>query len=220
MRMSLSSEELTEYVVRQLTSLFPDGGAVEGALTRPVGHALERIEHCFSRMNLKYFTEGGQTRFDHLHTDQYAMFLYLLSNSIHRMGEDPRLATKIYALNKALHGIDAFYEVELPEVFGFQHPIGTVLGRAKYGNYFFVYQGCSVGSNLDGVYPTIGEGVVMFGRSAVIGSSKVGSNCWLSVGTVLIDATTPGDSVVFGRSPNLVVKPTERSVLRDIFGCH
>jgi serine O-acetyltransferase len=219
MQMSLSGKELTVYVVRQLTSLFPDGGVVESALARPVSDALERTEHCFSRLNLKYFTEGGQTRFDHLHTDQYAMFLYLLSNSIHRMGEDPRVATRIYALNKALHGVDAFYEVELPEVFGFQHPLGTVLGRGKYGNYFFVYQGCSVGSNLDGVYPTIGEGVVMFGGSAIIGASIVGSNCWLSVGTVLIDAAAPSDSLVFGRSPNLVVKPTKRSVVRDIFGC-
>lgn len=217
MRTTLTRDELTSYVARQAGALFPDGRGTPAELVAPVTRALERVEQCFSRINLKYFRDGGETCFDHLHTDQYAMFLYLLSNSVHRMGGDPRLASKIYALNKALHGVDAFYEVELPEVFVFQHPVGTVLGRATYGNYFFVYQRCSVGSNLDGASPTIGEGVVMFGGSAIIGSSTVGNNCWLSVDAVVMDATVPGDAAVFGRSPDLIVKPTRRNVTRDLF---
>ena len=44
------------------------------------------------------------------------------------------LASKAYCLNKALHAIDVFYEVELPEIFFLEHPLGTVLGRAKYSN--------------------------------------------------------------------------------------
>src|SRR5205823_183490 len=103
------------------------------SLAQPVDRAVERAEHCFSRINLKYFNDGATTRFDHLHTDQYAVFLYLLANTIFRAGGDTRLAAKVYALNKALHGVDAFYEVELPSVFAFQHPVGTVLGRGRYG---------------------------------------------------------------------------------------
>lgn len=217
MQTTLSRDELTSYVTRQAAALFPDGQSAVGELAAPVARALERTEHCFSRINLKYFKDAGETRFDHLHTDQYAMFLYLLANSVHRMGGDPRLASRIYALNKALHGVDAFYEVELPEVFFFQHPVGTVLGRANYGNYFFVYQRCSVGSNLDGTYPTIGEGVVMFGGSAIVGASTVGDNCWLSMGAVVMDAAVPANSTVFGHSPDLILKPTLRNVVRDLF---
>jgi serine O-acetyltransferase len=217
MHLTLNPIELTAYVARQVGSLYPDRPVAAEELAPPLARTLERTEHCFSRINLKYFQEAGQARFDHLHTDQYAMFLYLLSNTVHRMGGDPRLASKIYALNKSLHGVDAYYEVELPEVFGFQHPVGTVLGRGRYGNYLFVYQRCSVGSNLDGVYPTIGEGVVMFGGSAIIGASTVGNNSWLSVGTVVMDQEVPGNSVIFGRSPNLVRKPTRRDVVRDLF---
>ena len=217
MEMTLSRDDLTRYVTRQAAAFFPDGQRPADELARPVARALERTEHSFSRINLKYFRESGAARFDHLHTDQYAMFLYFLANSVHRMEGDPRLASRIYALNKALHGVDAFYEVVLPDVFVFQHPVGTVLGRANYGNYFFVYQRCSVGSNLDGIYPTIGEGVVMFGGSAIIGGSTVGDNCWLSMGTVVMDASVPADSTVFGRSPDLTVKPTRRNVVRDLF---
>ncbi|HEV8537159.1 MAG TPA: hypothetical protein VGR87_15755 [Candidatus Limnocylindria bacterium] len=217
MQTTLTPSELTSYVEQQVSTFFPDGAVGVGALSPAVVRALERTEHCFSRINQKYFTEAGQTHFDHLHTDQYAMFLYMLANSIHRMGGDPRLASKIYALNKALHGLDVFYEVELPEVFAFQHPVGTVLGRGRYGNYFFVYQRCSVGSNLAGTYPTIGEGVVMYGGSAIVGASTVGDNCWLSLGSIVIDAAVPSRSVVFGRSPDLAIKRTDRDVVRDLF---
>jgi len=217
MRSSLSGDDLASYVARQASAFFPDTALSAGSLTAPVRSAIDRLERCFSVVRRKYFAVDGESTFDHLHTDQYAMFLYLLANSIHRAGGDSRLAKKVYALNKALHGIDAFYEVELPEAFLFQHPVGTVLGRGRYGNYFFVYQRCSVGSSVDGAYPTIGDGVVMFGGSAIIGASTVGNNCWLSVGATVLDTDVPADSVVFGRSPNLTVKPTRRNVVRDLF---
>jgi serine O-acetyltransferase len=100
----------------------------------------------------------------------------------------------------------------------FQHPVGTVLGRAEYSDYLLVYQRCSVGANLTNTYPIIGPGVVMFGGSAVIGACRIEGNCWLSTGSLVMDAHIPDSSVVFGRSPALVVKPTERNVMRDIFG--
>ena len=59
------------------------------------------------------------------------------------------------------------HEVELPDIFLFSHPLGTILGRARYANYFLVYQHCTIGSNLDGIYPTFGEGVAMFGGKNV-----------------------------------------------------
>jgi serine O-acetyltransferase len=102
-------------------------------------------------------------------------------------------------------------------VFAFQHPVGTVLGRGTYGNYFFVFQRCSVGSNRAGEYPKIGEGVVMFGGSAIIGASVVGDDCWLSLGSIVMDAQIPDRSVVFGHSPQLTIKPTSRDVVRDLF---
>jgi serine O-acetyltransferase len=217
MRTTLAATDLARYVSGQMSAFFPDEAVQARALLPAVSKALERAEHCFTRVNQKYFRRDGVVYFDHLHTDQYSMFLYLLANSLHRMEGDTQLAAKAYALNKALHGIDAYYEVELPSVFAFQHPVGTVLGRARYGNYFFVYQRCSVGSNIAGEQPTIGEGVVMFGGSAIIGSARIGSGCWISLGTTILDATVPPRSVVFGRSPHLTIKPTSRDVVRDLF---
>ena len=229
MHLSLERERLTGYVAAQVSAFAPDA-LVAGATLQPyIDAALERVEHCFSRLKVKHYSaigsrdQGGpvkpvnNVRFDHLHTDQYSMFLYLLSNTIYRKGGSPDLAAKVYGLNKALHAIDVFYEVELPEVFGFQHPVGTVLGRATYGNYFFVYQRCSIGSNMEGRTPVLGEGVVMFGSSAVIGDCTIGANCWLSFGALVMDANVPANSVVFGQSPHHVAKPTRRDVLSHLF---
>lgn len=214
---SLGPDELAAYVASQVGAFFPDERVDAAQLARPLARALERAEHCFSNVGRKYFAQDDRTVFNHLNTDQYAMFLYLLSNTVFRMEESPSIAAKVYALNKALHSIDAFYEVELPDVFLFQHPVGTVLGRATYGDYFCAYQRCSVGASLDGAYPTIGRGVVMYGGSAIIGAARIGDNCLLSVGTTVMDADIPSNSVVFGASPGLSVRSTSRDVVRDIF---
>jgi serine O-acetyltransferase len=217
MIISLDKTDLTSYVVRQLNSYFPDKSVTVQGLSSYVKHALERVEYCFSHINIKYFFDGQQTHFNHLHTDQYAMYLYFLSNTIYRLEGEPAIASKVYALNKALHAIDVFFEVELPDIFAFQHPVGTVLGRGKYSNYFYVYQRCSIGSNLKGEYPTLGEGVVMFGGSGVIGNSVVGENCWLSVGSLVMNMDVPANSIVFGCSPENSIKATQRNVVRDLF---
>jgi serine O-acetyltransferase len=215
---SLAAGDLTAYLGRQLANMFPDGSPT-GDLRSDVDAALARLDHSLTRTRVKYFSSSGQATFSHLHTDQYAMFLYLAGRAAFVERGDTATAAKLYALNKALHAIDVFYEVELPQIFAFQHPVGTVLGRATYGDYFFVYQRCSVGSSLATDYPVIGSGVVMFGGSAIIGRSTIGANSWLSVGATVMDQEVPGNAAVFGRSPDLVIKPTRRNVVRDLFGC-
>lgn len=211
---TLGKPEFAAYIARQLAHFFPDETVAPAALEPAVGDALDRMGHCLARLRGKYFEQGC---FDHLHTDQYAMFLYFVGRALFLRKDDPALAAKLYALNKALHSIDAFYEVALPDVFLFSHPLGTVLGRARYSDYFVVYQHCTVGSNLDGTYPTLGEGVAMYGGSAVIGDCTIGANTALSYGTVVMEENVPANSVVFGRSPSLVVKPSRRNVIEDRF---
>lgn len=216
LRLSLSSADLASYLAAQISHTLPDR-RLEGRQVRPaLDAALERMEYCVDRLRQRYHHDDQGARFDHRHTDQYAMLLYLVSNAAFKM-EDIALAAQAFALNKALHGLDAFYEVELPSVFAFQHPIGTVLGRAHYADYFFVYQRCSVGSSLEGETPRFGEGVVMFGGSAVIGDVTIGSNVWLSVNATVMAGRIPDDSVVFGATPHVTVKPTTRNVRRDMF---
>lgn len=123
--------------------------------------------------------------------------------------ENNSLKDKFYYLNKILHSVDIYSEVELPPVFFLEHPLGTVLGRAEYGNNFFAMQGCTVGGN-KGKYPIIGENVKMFSNSKVLGDSHIGNNVWLSANTYVKDELIPNNSIVFGSTPNLIIKELKK----------
>jgi serine O-acetyltransferase len=217
-KLSLERADLVVYVRRQFENLFPDGAAL-GDLPDFVAQALDRVEHCFSRVRLKGYADADGATFFHRHTDQYAVFLYYLANSAFAEKPGHPIADKAYALNKALHGLDAYYEVALPEIFAVQHPVGTVLGRATYNDYFLCYHNCTVGANLDNDYPSFGRGTVMYGGSRVIGRTTLGDNTFVSTGAIIIDGgKLAGDGIVYGIHPNTRASPTKRNVIRDIFG--
>ena len=218
MHLSLNQADLAQYVRKQFENAFPDGADL-GDLPKFVELALGRVEYCFSRVRLKGFFADGQARFSHGHCDQYAIFLYYLANTAFREKPGHPVADKAYALNKALHALDAFYEVGLPDVFAVQHPVGTVLGRASYSDYFICYHNCTVGANLDNDYPSFGRGIVMYGGSRVIGKTAVGDNSFVSTGAIIIDGgALEADSVLHGIYPKAGRSRTERNVVRDIFG--
>ena len=195
---SLKDSELASYVARQLNNVFPDARPVADDDIRTIlTPTMARTEHCFSHVDNKYFFDGRHAVFNHLHGVQYAMFLYLAAHTAHRMGVADDIPSKLFLLNKSLHGIDAYYEVDLPSVFLFVHPIGTVLGRGRYGDYFIAYQRCGVGSNHD-VYPELGEFVTLRPGSSVLGRCKVGRNCTLAAGSLLLDTDLPDDTVYIG----------------------
>lgn len=219
MEMTLPVDRLVAYLHQQLTAIYPDGdGARPDDVRRFVVPALERVETCFSANAAKGFGPAGSARFNHRHSDQYAIFLYYVANTAFRLAPGDPVAEKAYGLNKFLHGVDAYFEVELPDVFLLVHPVGTVLGRASYGEYFCCYQNVTVGSNLSGDKPAIGPGVVLFGGSRVIGKTRIGANCMVSTGAVLIDQHVPDDSLIFGTTPGNVVKPSRRNVKQHLFG--
>ena len=89
------------------------------------------------------------------------------------------ICEKIFLLNKKLHSCDIFYEVKLPSVFLLVHPLGTVLGRGNYSDFFVAYQRCGIGSNHH-IYPTLGKYVTMRPGSAILGNSKIGDNCQIA----------------------------------------
>lgn len=217
MKTTLSTADLTTYVGRQMRHLFPDEADLTD-LPKFVARALERCAHCFAHIGVKGYRDGDGARFNHRHTDQYATFLYYLANSAHRHSPGHPMAEKAYALNKALHAIDAFYEVTLPKVFLLVHPIGTVLGRGTYADYFCCYHNCTIGANARDEYPVFGPGVVMYSGARIVGNTTVGANTFIGTGTIVRDAgVLPANAVLFGISPHASTRPTPRSVITDVF---
>lgn len=209
----MTPDGLCAYVSRQLNLYFPDKHLISPQQLRPiVDEALERTRACFAGIEKKKFRADGQVMFNYLHPDHYAMFLYLLSNTLSRRDRANPLAFRLFYLNKVMHGLDAYHDAELPEVFQFMHPLGTILGHARYGNYFCVYQGCSVGSDEDGVFPEIGEHVILYAGASVIGHSKIGNNVVIGAGAMVLNRDIPANKVVLGGSREVDMRDNNRHV--------
>jgi serine O-acetyltransferase len=207
-----SRELLLGYLQRQLQNFFPDGREHHALLDARLDQALDRLAHCIGAVRL-----WREDEFDVLHSSQYATFLYYLANTLHRHGAERALCNKLFLLNKALNGIDLFYEIEMPPVFFIGHSVGIVLAKARYGNHLVLYQNCTVGKN-HGSAPVLGDGVVLYPHSAVIGDCQVGNRSVIAQGTSVIGRDTPGDCLVFqaaGRTLKFA-KP-KRDILADIF---
>lgn len=185
-------------VARQANALFPDEQEVPTEDLRVSAEAaMERLEHCFSRIDNKYFFDGRFAVFDHLHGDQYAMWLYLLSNQLYRDHAPEQWCKKLFLLNKSLHGCDIYFGVNLPSVFLLVHPLGTVLGRGEYSDYFIAYQRCGIGSNHD-KYPRLGRHVTLRPGSSVLGACVVGDNVTIAAESLLLDSDLAGNSTYIG----------------------
>ena len=205
MELTIAKQDLFELVSRQLSSLYLLQPGERDALKGVLEPVLDRLGRCFSRIRCKGFLVDGKPCFNPFRTNQYCAFLYLLSRAARADAENTDLADKIYALNKALHAVDLLYDTELPESFVADHPLGTVLGRATYGNFFSFQQHNTIGNNY-GRYPVIGEHVTLLAGASVVGDCRIGDNCWIAAGTFVKDQDVPDNSIVFGRSPDLVVK--------------
>lgn len=195
---TLTHDQITRYVVNQTNKFFPDGRDVSFDDVYPaVPRTIQRLEHCFSHIKNKYYFNGRKVLFNHLNGDQYATWLYLLSNELFINRCSREICEKIFLLNKALHGCDIFFEVQLPSIFMLVHPVGTVLGRAIYSDFFVVYQRCGIGSN-KGAYPNLGENLTMRPGSSILGACKIDANCQLASGAMLVDTNVEKNTLVFG----------------------
>ena len=213
---TIPKEDIFKLVIKQLESFFPVLTSKEHKdLEACFDKGLKKCEYNFSHSENKYFTtviEGEKiTRFDPCHSIQWMTFLYYLSHELYLMKS--KLCDKVYYLNKVMHSVDLFYAVELPAAFCAEHPLGSVMGRAVYGENFFFYQGCTIGGFhcKDGsiVYPTIGDNVRMFANSSVLGNSHIGNNVKIGAGALIKNQDVPDGCVVFGSSPNIIIKQSK-----------
>ncbi len=139
----------------------------------------------------------------------YCIFLYELSRSIFATYGVCELADKVYYLNKSLNSVDLYYQIDLPNIWSCEHPLGSVLGRAKYSDGLMFYQGCTIGGNGkvgEELYPVIGHNLTMFSNSKIIGKAHIGDNVIMAANSYVIDTDIPSDSIVFGQGKNISIK--------------
>lgn len=214
---ALPPDRLETYLLRQLATFFPDDApGSSGNLRLAVDRALAHAEICFAKVRDPRFRRDGAPFFDHLHSDQNSMFLYWVAHEAGKLNLPSWVPTKLYLLNKALHGLDVFHEVELPAIFLFGHAIGSVLGRAQYDDFLVVTQNCTVGG-VGSDYPVIGRGVVMSSGVNILGSARIGDDVYFGAGAMVVNESISGGTTVVGRKPHLRIWPSKRASWREFF---
>lgn len=201
------NESLVKLLVKQISNFWDITQKEIELLNQYTNTVMRRCDICMQGIDNRYFNARV---LNPLHSGQWCIFLYYFSNTLSSFG-NKELADKVYYLNKVMNGIDIYHEVQLPNVFFLEHPVGSVLGRAKYGDNFFAMQHCTVGGNIDRKtgelnYPIIGSNVKMYSGSKVIGKSIIGDNVTLAANTYIKDEVIPNDKIVFGQSPKIVLK--------------
>lgn len=204
---SLNNEQLAVYITNQINIFFPDPFPIQQSeVLKAVEFAEERIFYCFHNILKKYFNDQEITNFNHLISDQYCMYLYMLSNTYYKETGEELLPTKLYLLNKTLHSVDIYFTSNLPDIFLLVHPLGTIIGRATFSDYFIAYQGCTVGCLNEGIFPTFKGKTIMYANSNVLGACTIGDNVCFAAGTMLINKDIEDNKIVLGQSPQLLIR--------------
>ena len=183
--LSMAMEDFTNYAMNQINTFFPDRNVlrVDDLSQKAFSLAYDRTFHCFNHIALHAYTRDGSTYLSHLHSDQYTMFLWYLSNSLYEIFHDDAYAQKVFFLNRALGGFICMYDAKMPDIFLVIHGVGAILGKAAYSNFFVCYQGITVGA-IRGEYPSIGRGVSILPGAKVIGKCMIGDGATFAANTV------------------------------------
>ncbi len=219
MLLSLDKIELMDYTSNQLNHFFPDRNNVNlNKVSHLMDLALDRLDYCFKHVAFQRYNKDGITLFNHLYSDHYLMYTWFLANTLWKEEDDILIASKLYYLNKALHGLDCMYDTQLPEIFLLFHSAGTMLGKASYADYFVALQGCTVGSHKNN-YPVIGKGVSLAANSSVIGNCIIGARCTISTRTTIFQKDIADDSTAFidFETGQLKIKQTKECFAQQFF---
>lgn len=211
------------YIEKLLKIYFPDKKKhliSKKKLKQIIDFAYERQEYCISNIHDKYFNQNGKVFFNHLNSDHFCAFLYFVGNSAYKLKADKTLLDKFFYLNKIINSVDIFYSVELPSIFALAHPIGTVLGRAKYQDYLYVYQNVVVGGiykNGSISYPKLGKGNILYSNVSLLGKANIGDNVIFGSNTFVQNKNIKSNSLVYGQYPNNKIKKLNVKVIDKYF---
>lgn len=205
---------LVDYTTAQCANVVPDGreAAFRKVVDAHLDEALERLHRCINAC-----TPWRPDEFNILQSSQHCIYLYYLSNTIWRRSGETAAATRLFLMNKAFNGIDLFYEIAMPEAFYIGHSVGIVLAKATYGNHLVLYQNATVGRHKTDI-PVLGERVILYPGSAVVGRAVVEDGAVLSQGTRAINRRVPANQMAFAAAGgDLAFRPTPDDLIREYF---
>lgn len=199
MKMSLSANELSNYVRRQIEYFMPDEYRYsEKKFFKATEIALDRCETCFKHILLPGYHNKQEVNFSHFHMDQYATFLYFLGNTLWNEYQEKDICDRLLNLNRILNGFFLSYKCPMPNIFILAHPVGSVIGNAQYSDGLYISQNVTINTHTDEegkLDLKIGKGCFMGAGAKIIGNEAIGDRVSIGVDTLIYNRKIADDSV-------------------------
>lgn len=224
MKMTMSKEELSAFVQRQLDFYIPDGYVTEHKYwLEAMGTALKRCDNCFKHILTPLYRDlNKESLFSHLHRDQYATFLYFLANTIWVHYHEKQICDKLLNLQSILHSFFLSYKCEMPDLFWLGHPIGSIIGNAKYSDGLCITQNVTVNTHVDAqgnVDLVLGKGVVLQPGATIIGNKQIGDRVTIGPNVLIYNEKIESDYTCINQKGEILIRPRkhEKCVAEQIF---
>ena len=186
--------------VNRLQTVGMDFSEVESFFDAAVSRTCDRRSTISPHQRINR-SKAGRARLSATHFSSQCLFLYEISRQAFLRGK-LELADRLYFLNVATTSADLFYEVELPTTTGCEHPLGSVIGRARFetSSSVFFYNSCVIGGSYEGAnqrtYPRVEGSLLMYPHSSLIGNVVVRGRVIVGHGVRLIDSGLLEDVVL------------------------
>ncbi len=74
------------------------------------------------------------------------------------------------------------------------------------------------GNRKDGklYYPVLGNNILIYANSTILGNCHIGNNVIISAESYIINETIPDNCIVFGKSPDIVIKNKSEEEIKDM----
>jgi len=132
-----------------------------------------------------------------------AILLYRLARHLH-LAKSESDALRYSRLGRFLSGIEIYHSAEIGKGLQLVHGLGTVIGsRCTIGDNATIYQGVTLGDRKGG-RPIIGNNVVIFAGSMVLGELTVGADVTVGANSVCM-VDIPMGATAIG-SPAKIIK--------------
>lgn len=224
MKQTLSAEALAAFTQKQLDFYIPDGYTIDQpSWICAVNAALQRCDRCFQHIRIpQYKAPDGESTFSHLHRDQYATFLYFLGNTIYTRYGQKQLCDKLLNLQSILHSFFLSYKCEMPDVFVLAHPVGSIIGNAKYSNGLYISQNVTINTHTDSfgnVDLRVGKGVMFSANVTVIGNQPIGNRVSIGANVLIYNQKIEDDYTCINEGGQIKIRPriNEKCFAEQIF---
>lgn len=122
------------------------------------------------------------------------------------------IVKQVYKINSLIMGYDIPLHTQIGKGFCLLHyPEVVINWKAKIGDFVTIFNGVTIGAQFWGKkkgYPTIGNNIIIFPGSRIVGNISIGNNVIIGANSVVID-DVPDNCVVAGIPARIVSELTE-----------